>query len=133
MKRLLFIIAMLVATACHAGETVVFDFYADWCGPCVQMKPVVERVRASGYDIRTINVDEQYKSVKVGDEMYRYGHLQHVWDVHTIPCVIVARESNRAGEVGVLISSPADKHVGGMSAAQLVSFLKSRGVKPEEK
>ena len=41
---------------------VMIDFYADWCGPCRMMSPVVEML-ASDYDGRVkigkINVDEE--------------------------------------------------------------------------
>ena len=36
------------------------DYYADWCGPCLMMKPVVEEVMAglSGITLEEVNVDK---------------------------------------------------------------------------
>lgn len=41
-----------------AGETVLLDFRADWCGPCRQMDPVVGQISSEGYPVRTVNVDQ---------------------------------------------------------------------------
>nr|WP_277543176.1 thioredoxin [Halomicroarcula sp. FL173] len=39
-----------------AHPVVLADFYADWCGPCKQLEPLVERV-ASGTEATVAKVD----------------------------------------------------------------------------
>ena len=34
-------------------------FNAKWCGPCKQMKPHIDELISEGYNIQTIDVDEQ--------------------------------------------------------------------------
>ena len=39
----------------------LIDFYADWCGPCIAMKPFVDQVEKDFKDkltVRNVNVDE---------------------------------------------------------------------------
>ena len=41
------------------GKTVILDFYADWCGPCRMLAPVLEKIDAERDDIAVakVNVD----------------------------------------------------------------------------
>lgn len=50
---------VLALTGASEGDTVLLDFYADWCGPCQQMDPVVRQLAAKGYPVRRVNFDQQ--------------------------------------------------------------------------
>ena len=45
----------------NSSKAVLLDFYADWCGPCRMVSPVVEEIAAENpqYLIGKINVDKE--------------------------------------------------------------------------
>lgn len=44
--------------AVSAEEVVVVDFYADWCGPCKMLKPILEEVSNDNVIVYSVNVDD---------------------------------------------------------------------------
>lgn len=69
----------------------LYDFYADWCGPCQIMKPVLAEFEKKHPEVkvRPINVDEE-------------SELAEQYGVSGIPCLVLLRDGQEvAREVGV--------------------------------
>lgn len=45
----------------NSNKPVLLDFYADWCGPCCMVGPIVSEIANERSDVKVgkINVDEQ--------------------------------------------------------------------------
>ena len=71
---------------------VLIDFYADWCGPCKMLSPIVDEVAAENDDIKVVkvNVDEaQNTAIK--------------YQVMSIPTLVVIKNGNEVNRsVGVI-------------------------------
>lgn len=61
-------------------KTVLLDFYADWCGPCRMVSPLVDEIAAENpqYLVGKINVDNEPE-------------LAQVFGVFSIPTLVVMK------------------------------------------
>lgn len=44
----------------NSDKTTIIDFYADWCGPCKMMSPVIDEIAEENENVKVgkLNVDE---------------------------------------------------------------------------
>ena len=68
-------------TVLQADKPVLVDFWAEWCGPCRMVSPIVDEIAGERDDIVVgkVNVDEQ------GELAVRFG-------VMSIPTLLVFRD-----------------------------------------
>ena len=62
-------------------KPVLVDFYADWCGPCKMLSPIVDQVAEENEDIKVVKVN-------VDDAQ----DLAMKYQVMSIPTLIVIKE-----------------------------------------
>ena len=67
--------------------TVLLDFYADWCGPCRMVAPVLEEIAQedAGLKVCKINVDEEQE-------------LAIRFQVSSIPLLVVVKDGKVVGK-----------------------------------
>ena len=84
-----------------SNHKVLVDFYADWCGPCKMVGPLVAQIADEHDDLAVVKVN-------VDDEVALAGRFR----VSSIPTLILFKD----GEI-------ANKNIGAMSKAQLEEFI----------
>lgn len=64
-----------------SGKTVLIDFYADWCGPCRMVSPIVDELAQENPQllVAKINVDEEPE-------------LAQLFGIVSIPTLIVMKD-----------------------------------------
>ena len=90
------------AEVLQSGTTVLVDFWAEWCGPCKMISPIIDEVASElkgKLKVGKVNVDEAQELAA------KYG-------IMSIPTLLVFKN----GEI-------VDQLVGAMPKAQLLSKL----------
>lgn len=76
----------------NAQGTVLVDFFADWCGPCKMLSPVIDEIAEEQTELKVckVNVDDEPELAS------RYG-------VMSIPTLVVIRNGKEVNKsVGVI-------------------------------
>lgn len=89
-------------TVRNSEKTVLIDFYADWCGPCRMVSPIVDEIADENADLLVgkVNVDSEPE-------------LAQAFGVVSIPMLVVIKD----GKI-------ADKSVGARPKEQILAMLK---------
>lgn len=66
----------------------IYDFYADWCGPCQMMKPIMDDFEEMHPEVkvRTINIDDEEELAE------KYG-------VSGIPCLVFLKDGEEVDRI----------------------------------
>lgn len=80
-------------------KRVLVDFYANWCGPCKMLGPVLEKI-SDDIEIIKVNVDE-------------HQDLAREYGVMSIPCIILFNEGKEL-----------KRNIGFMPETKLREFIK---------
>ena len=78
-----------------SDKPVIIDFYADWCGPCKMMSPIIDEIAKEREDIKVgkVNVDENQE-------------LAMEYGVMSIPTIVIIKN----GETDNVFVGVTDKN-----------------------
>ncbi len=85
-----------------SDKTVIMDFYADWCGPCKMLAPILEEIAAERTDVKIVKIDVDEESTLVS-----------MFGIEAMPTLVVLKDGNIV-----------NRKVGFCSKSEILSMLK---------
>ena len=89
---------------------VLVDFWADWCAPCKQLKPILEKLAdeyGGAFVLAKINSDQEQQ-------------LPALFGVRSLPTVVLLKDGR-----------PVDGFMGAVPESQVRQFLAQHGIQPQ--
>jgi len=69
-------------------KTIIVQYYADWCGPCQKLKPILEQISSEMSDIVFYRVDiEEFRDLAVDQ------------NIKSIPTVVMSKNGTEVGRM----------------------------------
>ena len=85
----------------ESGDRVIVDFWAEWCGPCHAVAPVLDRI-ADEHDLKIVKVD-----------IDREQGLAQRYGVASIPMMVLFENGEpQASAVGAMPKSALERSLG---------------------
>lgn len=88
----------------YSERPILVDFYANWCGPCKVMAPILEQVNSQ--------MSDRLQIVKVDTD--KYPNLASRYQIQALPTLVLFK----AGQ-------PVDRIEGVVQVPQLLQYLQS--------
>ena len=76
-----------------SNQSVLVDFYAQWCGPCKMLRPIIDEIAGENSTVKFVSID-------IDEEI----GLAEEYNVSSVPCLVLFEKGNEVKRSVGLIS-----------------------------
>lgn len=76
-----------------SNQSVLVDFYAQWCGPCKMLRPIIDEIAGENSTVKFVSID-------IDEEI----ELAEKYNVSSVPCLVLFEKGNEVKRSVGLIS-----------------------------